>query len=340
MLRVFLPALYDDARSTPFLSQGEQRIFYEHGLLPAIQKLLPLQSTEWTSTYDDLMFAARKKNGQLSFASKMVPEEILIHLGSEIRTALAAHGHNWGTGLVFLHQIRGMKHTTEHDMNLYSAEEALLGFLRDHQLLTEDEHDTSFLVNARGSAWYVDIGSQLSSANGNCLQWRTNGHRFVVQMVCDLLQVDADKMTELSFGGYSRDMASHLPAVSGCRIAPGKKPNFRGPFGVSYLQMYLTDKAHTYLLDNGHFGKYITAQQILEGKGTAYADRLYHLYIGAVEKNYSMARIEIRVPLQHATSALIDLDLHDIRAHLSSFHPNVWWYVLIFFSIVLFLTNN
>lgn len=61
-------------------------------------------------------------------------------------------------------------------------------------------------------------------------------------MVCGVLQMNADKIVKLKFDGYSHDMASHLPAISGYRIVSGKKQNFRGFFKVAYIQMYLTDK--------------------------------------------------------------------------------------------------
>lgn len=55
ILPVFIPELYNEERSQ-FLSQEEQEIFYEKGLRPAVERLLPDRANEWPATYSDEMF--------------------------------------------------------------------------------------------------------------------------------------------------------------------------------------------------------------------------------------------------------------------------------------------
>ena len=322
MLRVFIPALYSEERR-PQLSQDEQRIFYEDGLLPAIQMLSPVSATEWAPTYKDLMFAARRENGQLSFHTKVVPPEVVSKLADQIRAHLEDNGHQWGHGLVILHQIRGVKESSMHAVSYAASDQAILAFLREHQLLTEEDYDIRTLTDLDDSSWYIDTGLQLASLEGRCLQWRTDGHCDIVARVCGLPEHKAVRITTPGSSSYSRDMASHLPAVSGCRIVFGKTT--QGDYKASYLNMYTTEKALIYNPDKGHFGKYVTCEQILKGTGDDFAENLFQLYRRAIPKNYSLARLEIRIPLQFACDVFLDFDRELIRSSLLSFHPNAWW---------------
>jgi hypothetical protein len=121
-------------------------------------------------------------------------------------------------------------------------------------------------------------------------------------------------------------MSIHLPAVSGCRITPGR--HGRGAPGVEYLQLYTTDKSHIYRLDQGHHGKFITCTDILKGKGVDYSRHLYELYRNAADKTHSLARLEVRVPLLHAPTVLLNIDEDLLYESLLSFSPRIWWYVL------------
>jgi hypothetical protein len=324
MLRAFIPGLYTEERR-PQLTQDEQRIFYEDGLLPAIEMLSPVSSTEWAPTYNDLMFAARRENGQLAFHTKVVPPAVVSELADQIRAHLEDNGHDWSRGIVILHQIRGVKESTMHSVSYAAGEEAILAFLREHQLLTEEDYDTRTLTDAANSSWYVDTGLQVASLEGRCLQWRTDGHCDIVARVCRLPEHKAVRITTPGSKSYSRDMASHLPAVSGCRIVFGKTT--QGEYEASYLQLYSTEKALIYNPDKGHFGKYVTCQQILNGKGDDFAENLFQLYLRAIAKNYSLARLEIRIPLEFATDVFQDFDRELIQSSLLSFHPNAWWSV-------------
>lgn len=120
MLRVFIPELYNDDRSQ-FLSQEEQKIFYKEGLRPAVVRLTPGVANEWPATYDDKNFRARGANGRLCFQTKVLPDWLVPHLGDCIRESLTDSGHTWGEGLVFLHQIRGVKHGNTHSLSRGAA---------------------------------------------------------------------------------------------------------------------------------------------------------------------------------------------------------------------------
>lgn len=133
----------------------------------------------------------------------------------------------------------------------------------------------------------------------------------------------ADRITRLGSSKYVRDPTSHLTAVSGCRISPGVRA--QGLYKVAYLQMYMTDKAVTYRPEGFHWGKHLTGKEILKNKAEDYCRGLYNLYCDASQKNYGHARIEVRVPIQHADKVMVDVDIDLYRRSLVSFDPVIWW---------------
>jgi len=315
VVRVFIPQLYHENR-TQYLSQDEQRIFYEAGLRPAVERLELEKSSEWPATYNDEMFRARGNNGQLSFQTKVIADWLLPYLGDYIRSSLSNAGYSWGEGLVFLHQIRGVKHATSHSLRTRSARDALRTFLGQNHL----EPAILDLDNS----WWVDVGIEVDSKEKSCLAWRTDSHFHIVHQVMGLSEYRADKITTPGSSKYTRDMASHLTAVSGCRIAPGDRS--RGPYDVQYLQMYTTDKSLTYRQDQGHYSKFITCTAILKGRAMGYIKSLYDLYRNAIKTSHSLARLEVRVPLAKADEVLLhSIDEDILRDSLVSFPREEWW---------------
>lgn len=319
MIRVLFPALVASGRSV-FLSQEEQTIFYEKGFRPAVADLLGASAADWPPNYESEMFRARAHNGQLSFMSKMLPEWHVNLLGDKIREFLRMNGVSWGEGLVFLHQIRGVKNSSQHTPLEVDGEVALEEWLDENFLKEEDLRDGD---------WWVDVGLQISSDEKECLAWRTDSHFHLVKDVLRIPEYHADRITSIRSTKYTRDMTSHLTAVSGCRICPGARAE--GPFSVQYLQLYTTDKSLTYRQDRGHHGKFITCSDVLAGRADSYCANLYNVYLSAINDNFSLARVEVRVPMKHATSVLLSCDLphSTIREWLVSFPRVVWWLVSI-----------
>jgi len=133
--------------------------------------------------------------------------------------------------------------------------------------------------------------------------------------------IDAIRVTTLGSSKYERDVVSHLMAVSGCRIQPGKKAE--GPYKAAYFQMYTTDKAITYNPEGRHHGKALTIDAAMGSKQPApFLDALFNLFTSAMTKNASNARVEVRIPLQHATTIFTQMDVHRIRQHLLAFSRN------------------
>jgi hypothetical protein len=260
------------------------------------------------------MFRARVHNGQLSFITKVLPEWYVGDLGDKIREHLSENNVSWVDGLVFLHQIWGVKNSSQHTPLQEDGEVALEEWLDENYLRMDD-----LLLGE----WWVDVGLQISSDSGECLAWRTDSHFHLMEEVLKIPQHRAHSITSIASSKYTRDLTSHLMAVSGCRISPGARAE--GPFSVKYLQLYTTDKSLTYRKDNGHHGKFITCRDVLAGKAENYCEDLYKVYLAAMGDNFSLARIEVRVPVGKATEVLLGLHAHTIRQWLVSFPRVVWW---------------
>ncbi|KAG6906930.1 hypothetical protein DXG01_011320 [Tephrocybe rancida] len=315
-IRVLIPELWDENRNSPYLTQDELKLFYEKGLRPAIITLLGAQATEWPADYHSELFRARDHHGRLGFMTKILREDVVGELGYYIRESLAANGLSWGMGLVFLIQIRGVKHSSTHTMTPRNADNAFQTFLYDNSLA----HD---MIAQSDGKWWIDVGLEVISDKGNCLVWRTDSHHHVVQSLCGLQDRVAQRITSPGSSKYTRDMASHLPGVSGCRISPG--PQARGEFSVSYLQMYMTDKSVTYKIEGSHYGKFLTCQEVLKGKAEEFLHNLYTLYAAARQEIFSLARVELRVPIEHATTVMMDVDDQLLRSSILSIPKDVWW---------------
>jgi hypothetical protein len=314
MLRVLFLGLYNKERKSPVLDQPDSATFYDKGLRPAIGKLIDSAISEWPPTYTAEMFRARGKNGTLAFQSKSVPKHFVPFIGEQLRDTLSENDVSWGEGLIFLHQIRGVKAANGHHPNSMSAHDALDDLFRDHHITAEAHID---------GRWWVDVGLELGSLRDECLAWRTDSHFHVVKDVLDIPPLHARRITQTGSSKYIRDLTSHLTSVSGCRISPGVRA--QGPHSALYLQMYMTDKSITYRPDGSHFGKFMRGQDILQGKADDYCHDLYTVYRDATTKNPSLARVEVRVPLADAANVLVDVDIDALRGGLVCFTKSIWW---------------
>ena len=167
------------------------------------------------------------------------------------------------------------------------------------------------------------MGIEVSSSNRNCLAWRTDSHVHMVQHVCNIPGNHAKRITDIGSSKYARDLMSHLPEVSGCRISPGAQA--RGPYEMAYPQMYCTDKSLTYRQDQGHYGKFITCSDILSGKADKFIGGLYSLYINAIGNHNSHACMELRVPFRFASRVFLHISERVLRRSLVSFTRVEWW---------------
>ncbi|KAJ3494269.1 hypothetical protein NLJ89_g10846 [Agrocybe chaxingu] len=89
--------------------------------------------------------------------------------------------------------------------------------------------------------------------------------------------------------------------------------------------MYGTEKSVVYRPDGVHYGKYITCEDVLKGKADDYIVNLYRVYGDAIDNNWAMARVEVRVPFRYAADVLLDIDDNLICSSLISVDPVAFW---------------
>src|SRR6266508_2740550 len=271
------------------------RMFDDH--LQSLQGLLAAVVPGQMSLYADELFRAQKRNGSYSFTTKGVPGYLLSPLGDLIRQKLSNAGHAWGNSMRFLLQVRGIKHTTQHQLDEDAAELAI-----HYPPWNDIDADADDL-------WFADIGVEITSERGDCLQWRTDRHAQVVKHALQISEANATRITSLGSGEYERDVVAHLLQVSECRIKTGSRS--QGFYRARYVQLYTTDKALTYSPEGGHYGKFMQVSDALtKNQPPTFTTKLRQLYIHAMDRNASHCRIELRVPLARGTKVLLNFPRH------------------------------
>jgi len=321
-MRAFIPGLYGQnlrpgevQRRSPTLTQEEQAIFYEKGMRPTLIDLLKSKGRDLPSTYGGEMWRAQPKNSRkLGFQSRPLTAIDSSRFGQLLRANLQRNGVPWHDGIVFLHQVRGVKFATGHEPDdEETAKDAMNAFYYEFGIDGEkvDSDHT-----------YFDIGLEVTSTDEQCLAFRTDSHYNFMVDILGISEAEALRLSSIGSSKYSRDLTSLLVEIAGCRIR-----DVGGPDLIRYLQLYLTDKGLTYLMDGGHTGKYVTAHDLLTKDMTTYLQGLYSTYCNAIESSSSNARAEVRVPLSQATSVFVGLDPELFRLYLISVSRSVWWYV-------------
>jgi hypothetical protein len=315
MIHIFFPLLVSPERAGVQLSKQEKQDFYEMGLHPTMDELDPFGISDWPPTYDTEAFRAQKHSGLMSYQTKMIPDWQVPNLSEKLRTVLTDNHVDWAEGFFFLHTIRGTKQSTRHAKNAEAAQQALEEFFDEANIPMESSQE---------GEWWVDVGLEFSSGTAACLQWRTSSHVHIVKEVLGIEEGPARRITSLGSSKYSRDLVSHLTAVSGCRIEPGTQA--KGDFHATYFQMYTTDKSITYNPEGIHHGKFLPMKSAMgDIQPVKFLESLFNAYSSAIEKNASNARVEVRVPLAHATSVLLSYRLDVVRESLLSFTRGDWW---------------
>jgi hypothetical protein len=350
-VHIFFPRLASEGRKLPFLSANEAREFYDLGLRPYVQDVHPSQISDWPAGYASEIFRATKSSGQKAYRTMVVPYWSVPIFGDGLRHHLERNGIEWAEGLFFVHTIRGIKYGTQHANTAEAAKLALKEMLekvhlpRDPDVLPDDalngmgsggvldgmdsddsSNGTPVRLGGRQpyseGSWWIDVGLEYSSQWGRCLQWMTGSHRDVVKEALRIDDLHASRITSLGSSKYSRDLASHLPAVSGCRIEPGALA--KGRHEAAYLQMYTTDKSVTYQAKEKKKATSITMNKAMMG-AEVFTSGLFETYHQASTEISSNGRIEVRVPWRFKTEALLDIDSTVICDSMLSFSKEEWW---------------
>jgi hypothetical protein len=230
---------------------------------------------------------------------------------------LPADTVNWASTFFVMHTIRGVKHGYLHSPTFFDGIHHLDKLFADAGLSPQAHNN---------GMWWIDVGIEISSNEGLCLQWMTSSHWKVVQHALDIRERDAKRITSVGSGKYSRDLSSHLTAISGFRVTPGSRA--AGHFEAAYIQAYTTDKTVVYNPEGIHHAKFLSAKDALgSDQPSKSLDGIHTIYEAARRDNGSNARLEVRVPYVSATNILIDLgdSVELFRESLCSFTRDTWW---------------
>ena len=261
------------------------------------------------------MFRAQRRRGGLSFQSKLIPQWSIQLLTDRIRVELQNHDIGWHQDMYFLLTVRGTKHSSKHRKTQDAASRAFQDFL--------DEADLDMETVQSGN-WWIDVGVEVVSEDGGCLQWRTSFHTAIVEEVLGISEDHARRITSTGSSKYARDLASHLTAVSGCRIEPGAQA--AGQYEACYLQLYTTDKSVTYHPEGYLHAKAMTVQEAMgNNQPPNFVQGLFNTYLTAAANNPSNARLEMRVPVKYACDVLLLINSCLLREALLCFTRPEWW---------------
>lgn len=327
-LHVFFPDLWSSDRAkgrTPHqTSETERSLWYEHGFRPAIINLLGANiASEWPATVETERIRAQRRGGALAWGTKMIAKDAVEGLADRIRyeldsSNLAPHDIAWARGFFILHTIRGAKHSSFHQATPAQAQ-----FYLDEFIWTDGKlsHEVPEVGN-----WFIDVAIEISSSmpDPHCLQWMTSTHNVVLQQALRISDENATRLSDITSSQYSRDLSSHLTALSGFRVTPGKRGE--GDYQAKYVQAYTTDKSVVYNPDSGHHAKFLTMKDAMgDTQPPKTVDGIYTIYEAALESNSSNARLEMRVPFEFATTALLEFDPDLLQSCLCSYTRQEWW---------------
>ncbi|KXN83946.1 hypothetical protein AN958_00784 [Leucoagaricus sp. SymC.cos] len=304
------------------LTEKQRAFWYENGLRPAIASLLGEETaSEWPATYKAEKERARNHGGGYSWSKKIIPSMYVRDLMDKVRESLDDFAltddedNHWARNFFVLHTIRGVKHGTLHHVDATSAQYYLSEFIESAHLSDE--------IYEEGT-WYVDVGIEVSSPSGDCVQWITASHRHIVQQALRIPMNHAIRVTKPSSSLYARDLSSHLTSLSGFRLRPGAR--VQGEFEAAYVQAYTTDKTVVYNIDKGRHSKFVEAKDVMETKNLDNnVGSILKIYEAAATANPLKARLEVRVPLSKAPHVLTQFNPTVMRNCLCTFPWADWW---------------
>ncbi|KAG6370137.1 hypothetical protein JVT61DRAFT_12439 [Boletus reticuloceps] len=330
VVRVFLPRMYR-LRETRAIPSTDMELIYDQCLRPLIQHHLPNMYTHWPASYASALTLYRDSRGQIHPGSLDIPAELLFTFGPEYLTRLAEL-KPYFRDAYFVHEFRGWKGITVHDpysgADRQAALDKMLHFL-DWPRIQESD-------------WHVDVGFEIG-VPGSVVTWRHTGHRFLLAHCLPTLhegdiEVLLNRKTEM-------DHQMHLKDLTGFRCQPGRKGSRDK---VSYIQAYTTEKTMSYQLHNGLFKPFdpvialtnknleATAKKIEQMSKVLFAcsgDHVANEDDGSSDREDldqtpqdGTARIEVRVQLGEALTALISIPDPVIDHSIVAIPSRYWWY--------------
>lgn len=305
IIRMFFPGIRQDGTHSIPLSAEERAELYNLGIAPTVQEVLPASRHNWPADYKAETFRARKHQHGFTESKRPIPRDDVDEFFTVLRRNLDANVP-WARHYRFGIQICGTKDATVHGVDEMSREAALHAYL--------ENLDTS------SGIWFIDVALEFVQKD-RALLWRSDAHHHNSAAAIGISAEDALAFTQAS--RHRVDPSSHLTALAGFRTTPHADQG--GPFQITYLQAYTTDKGVTYNPEGRQHGKFINTNMAMKGEPPAFCTNLMNAYAAAGENLNVAARVEVRVKLRHASAVLVAFDDAVLRRSAISLDGVHWW---------------
>ncbi|KAM5530101.1 hypothetical protein V8D89_016230, partial [Ganoderma adspersum] len=324
--RVFLPGFYSP-HQPPSIPSETFPLIYERAVLPAAKACSTELTLPWPLNYKLAERLSRDARGRLCPVSHDIPPDLIQQFATEFLTRLEALGPRF-VGAFFEIEVKGVKGTTLHNPSDPDARSAALDRVLDPLVLRD--------IGAAELAtdWFVDVALEVHEP-GHCLMWSTEGHSRVIEHT--LPSLDEEQAQSLTHSSkFILDPAAHLTAFAGFRLEPGR---LGSSDHITYLNVYTTDKAATYQLNNGVYRRRSCTDLLPKNidKLLEDIDKITEtLSICAGDDGDTQdgaARLEARVNIAFAEETLISMSTEVIDSCIIAV-PSILWWTFKFFRMV------
>ncbi|KAI6008988.1 hypothetical protein PISMIDRAFT_120059 [Pisolithus microcarpus 441] len=328
VIRVFFPRLYHRFDS-PQIPQLDLELIYNRCLRPIVQRLMPNQATHWPPSYNTILQTSRDQRGRFHFGSFDIPAYLLPRF-SELYLQSVQQLRPYFRDAYFAHELRGWKAATVHNLE----EDADGGnHHRDNQPYErvnalDDLTGVLHMPSINPDQWLIDVGLEFGNP-GHVVTWRRYGHPAIGR---HLLPDHNDPAAAMERSRqYYVDYHMHLKDIAGFRWTPGRHSDV-----IKYVQAYTTEKAISYQLHDGIFRPRKPSELL--------SDRLTERLLDDLDKQAGIlftctgngdmwggepqdgcARLEVRVPLNHAQDILTQIPRRLINDTMVQIPSRNWW---------------
>lgn len=307
--RIAFPWLYEKGKKPAIISE-DRTVIYQN-LRQAAIEVDPFNQGRWPVDVEEAEKLCRDAKGLYHFMTIDYPPNLLQRLGKRLLELFQKHERL--RDAFFIHEFRGMKGGSRHSSsNIAAREQALrdIFFQIDTSRINEDD-------------WVVDVGKEFRR-KGHVMQWRTKGHHGLLRCLLPSAETAQISAVLKSKTQYDLDLAAQITDIGGFRSEPGS----RGAADkVIYINVYSTDKNATYQLHKGLFRRrnprHLLPDKISKLCGDI--ERIGDTFVKCGEHLEANARLEIRVPLKVAKTALSKFPNQLLESALVSFDMATFW---------------
>ncbi|KAK7437733.1 RNA polymerase II subunit 3 [Stygiomarasmius scandens] len=235
--RIFFPHMYNpdsDKKVEPKLLAR----LYDECIRPAVLEALRVQSSHWPTSYNSAMRQAQgTDNSGIHPFSIDLPGSVmgrfsnaLLRFMDRIREFKDAY---------FLHEFRGRKGETLH--NPGDDDDRVQAFKKLFKNVIDEDGDGY-------KKWFVDVAVEVNQ-KGFIMQWKAHAHEGLIRKA---LPLASDTAIAQLMDKRLVDTSAQIYDYAGFRSETGVKGKNDG---VSYINVYTTDKSATYQLHKGLFSR-------------------------------------------------------------------------------------